>query len=224
VVEAVAKISFDLILIDVQMPVLDGFEATAMIREIEAEVEGGRRIPIIALTAHAMKGDREHCLAAGMDGYVAKPIQRRALFEAIETVAGSRKHGAGLPEHDAEIGLDILVGSDTAKSRAALLERFDGERELMDEMIAVFTDNVPRQLEGLDAAIAATDATALEHAAHNLKGAVGVFGQGPLFRAVQELEDMGRGGSLAQVAGPRQRVEQEMQHFMDLLMSYSKSD
>jgi CheY-like chemotaxis protein len=79
--------AFDLVLMDVQMPEMDGFEATARIRDRERDAGGGRRIPILAMTAYAMKGDRERCLAAGMDGYVAKPIQPRELWEAVARAA-----------------------------------------------------------------------------------------------------------------------------------------
>ncbi len=78
---AIAREPFDLVLMDVQMPVMDGFEATALIRQQEKGT--GRHLPIVAMTAHAMKGDRERCLEAGMDGYVAKPVQREELFDSI---------------------------------------------------------------------------------------------------------------------------------------------
>ena len=84
--EALEKQSYDLVLMDVQMPVLDGFQATAAIRE--REKSGDRHVPIIAMTAHSLKGDQERCIAAGMDGYVSKPIRTADLFEAIEKVVG----------------------------------------------------------------------------------------------------------------------------------------
>jgi CheY-like chemotaxis protein len=87
-IEALERECFDVVLMDVQMPEMDGFEATAEIRRLEAP---GGRLPIVAMTAHAMKGDRERCLAAGMDAYVAKPIQPRELYEAIEHVLGQRR-------------------------------------------------------------------------------------------------------------------------------------
>ena len=95
--EAVAALEsqdFDLVLMDVQMPEMDGYEATAAIRERERET--GRHMPIVAMTAHAMKGDRERCLEAGMDGYVAKPIRAQQIFEAIDLVLG--RNQTSLPE------------------------------------------------------------------------------------------------------------------------------
>jgi CheY-like chemotaxis protein len=106
VLAAIARESFDLVLMDVQMPVMDGFEATALIRQQEKGT--GRHLPIVAMTAHAMKGDREKCLEAGMDGYVAKPIEREELFTAIAAVAPSVSTAAAAqqdppagPAHDA---------------------------------------------------------------------------------------------------------------------------
>jgi two-component system, sensor histidine kinase and response regulator len=91
--ETLAKQSFDLVLMDAQMPVMDGFEATAAIRRLEEAT--GAHIPIIAMTAHAMVGDRQRCLQAGMDGYIAKPVHAHELFETIETVlAHAAKHAA----------------------------------------------------------------------------------------------------------------------------------
>jgi len=97
--DALEKQSFDLVLMDVQMPALDGFQATAAIRE--REKSGGRRLPIIAMTAHALKGDQERCIAAGMDGYVSKPIRTADLFAAIENALGKTNSAT------AELSLEI---------------------------------------------------------------------------------------------------------------------
>jgi CheY-like chemotaxis protein len=89
---AVADDHFDVVLMDVQMPVMDGFEATAAIRRNEQQ--SGRHLPIVALTAHAMQGDREKCLAAGMDGYISKPIRNSELFAAIAAATGAGSNAA----------------------------------------------------------------------------------------------------------------------------------
>ena len=87
-ISALEKVSFDIVLMDIQMPGMDGFEATAKIREMEKL--SGEHTPIIAMTAHALKGDRERCMAAGMDGYVSKPIRTSELFSAIEAQLASK--------------------------------------------------------------------------------------------------------------------------------------
>ena len=217
VVEAVAKISFDLILIDVQMPVLDGFEATALIRE--AEAEAGGHIPIVALTAHAMKGYRERCLAAGMDGYVSKPIDRRALFAAIEAAVGDGPVFAAT-----EAAGEASLSGELAEDRSRMLQRFEGESALLAEMAGVFRDSAEEQVSALDAALDAGDGETLEHIAHSLKGATGVFGQGALFRAAQELEEAGREGDWEQAAGARQRLGAELAYFMDVLAPFGAGD
>jgi two-component system, sensor histidine kinase and response regulator len=90
--DILAKESFDLVLMDAQMPVMDGFEATAAIRRLEEATRV--HIPIIAMTAHAMVGDRQRCLQAGMDGYIAKPVHAHELFETIETVLAHAERSA----------------------------------------------------------------------------------------------------------------------------------
>ncbi len=153
---------FDLVLMDVQMPVMGGLEAVALIRK---EEEGaGRHIPIIAMTAHAMAGDRERMLACRMDGYVAKPIRMAELRREIESCVAAP--------------LD----------RAALLEGVGGNRKLFRELIDVFIADTPELLGRIQEAIARRDGKQLKEAAHALKGAVGNFDPGGTFEAVRRLE------------------------------------
>src|SRR5262249_29197385 len=147
---------FDIALMDVQMPEMGGFEATGHVRAWEKQ--HGGHLPILAMTAHAMKGDRERCLAAGMDGSIAKPIQLSELWQAIDAAlpaAAATPSAPGGPVVD----------------RAAVLARTGGDRELLQELIEIFRGDYPRHLADIKAAVAAGDAARLNRSAHALKGA-----------------------------------------------------
>jgi CheY-like chemotaxis protein/HPt (histidine-containing phosphotransfer) domain-containing protein len=193
-VEAVAHEAFDLVLMDIQMPGMGGIEATASIRSREAGP--GRRVPIIAMTAHVMKGDRERCLAAGMDGYVSKPIQARELQGAIDEVLRRLGRSPG-GEKPAEVEKGPPVGPDEL-DRAVALERVGGDLELLRELALMFIAEAPSWLEGLVNAVTAGDAAALKRVAHTLKGAVGTFGAKRASDAALRLEELGRKGNLAE--------------------------
>jgi PAS domain S-box-containing protein len=179
---------FDVVLMDVQMPEMDGFEATAAVRAAEAAGQGfrpdGRRLPIIAMTAHALKGDRERCLQAGCDGYVSKPIQARALLEAIEhAVAGRPVEGApGEPESPAELAADAVL------DETAALARVGGDRRLLAEFAALFAAECPGHLRRIGEAVAGRDRPTLQRAAHTFKGLLGQFGARAAGATAQLLE------------------------------------
>jgi CheY-like chemotaxis protein len=174
---------------DVQMPEMDGFEATKLIRAKEKTT--GLHLPIIAMTAHAMKGDRERCLAAGMDQYISKPIQAGDLFTAIEQL--DMTPGTIPPRSD------ILQGkSSKVIDTPAALARVDGNVELLRELAALFCEAFPKLLFNLREAIERQNAQAVESAAHSLKGAIGNFGAIQAFKAAQRLEMMGRDGDLSE--------------------------
>ncbi len=126
--EEVGTPGFDLVLMDIQMPEMDGMEATAAIRE--REKGSGSHIPILAMTAHAMRGDKERCLEGGMDGYVSKPILPADLFAEIERCLGTPERDRPLPENS--------EGSGEQFDRASLLQRVEGDQELLAEMIHLF--------------------------------------------------------------------------------------
>jgi PAS domain S-box-containing protein len=177
--KAIEQQAFDLMLMDVQMPVMDGFETTAAIRARERG--SGSHLPIIAMTAYAMKGDRERCLEAGMDGYVSKPIQPGELWQTIEQFT---------PPQGAESGGDSAP-TDNALDRHAVLEQLGGDGRLLRELIAVFLAESPRLCAEIADALAQRDASRLSRAAHTLKGAVSAFGAGEAVAAAEQLEQMG---------------------------------
>ena len=173
---------FDIILTDVQMPEMDGLQAATRIRE--RELGTGAHIPIIAVTAHAMKGDRERCLAAGMDGYIAKPINPGEFAKVIQVTMPSGTKTAVLPVNP------ILKGP----SDAELLARFDGDSELLKELAGIFLAECPKMLEEIRAALSAADSKALERAAHTLKGSVGNFAMPGPWESAQRLELLAKSG------------------------------
>jgi CheY-like chemotaxis protein len=194
--EALARIgeeTFDVVLLDVQMPRLSGIEATRAIRESETGGEG--RLPIIALTAHAMDGDRDKCLAAGMDEYLSKPVQIDALLEAIRRVVPDRspeRKARRLPARE-ESGADTEPG---AFDKVELMGRLDGDVHSLVEVVDEFLRTCPGVLSAIGQAVDSRDSQALERAAHMLKGAVATLAAKPAFDAALNLEMMGRYGQL----------------------------
>ncbi|MSO19603.1 MAG: response regulator [Acidobacteria bacterium] len=186
--------AFDLILMDVQMPEMDGLQATELIREKQGRL--GLRTPIIGLTAHALLKDRERCLAAGMDGYLAKPFKPGDLYEIIAKISAAHAVDAALeldathPSHAEEEG----------PTREAIMAQFDDDWELFGEALNVFCDQYPAQLTAIRAAIDQQDHHALERAAHTLKGTLGLFGTAEAYQLAASLESMGHAGALDSAA------------------------
>ncbi len=193
-----AKERFDLILMDVQMPEMDGLEATAVIRAREARWGGKSRIAIFAMTANAMKGDRERCFEAGMDGYLAKPIKEKQLNDLIE---------GAIPADPVCLDDSHL---DQAIDREAILNRVDGDTELLAEIVGVFLEDCPRLLSAIGDAVARQDSKALDRAAHALKGSVSNFCAPAAVEAALKLETMGRQNELNDAAEVWQALQSEM--------------
>ncbi len=199
------KEAFDVVLMDVQMPEMDGLETTAAIRERERATGG--HLPIVALTAHAMKGDAERCLQAGMDAYLAKPLQPRELVSAIDGALGS--NGAGAPA-------SARRSSDTPSTSGVvdferLLERVGGDRKALAELVRIFRADAPKQVARIRKAIRESDAPALRAAAHALKGAVSNFAAPPATEAALRLQKMGEAGQLVDAGAARERLEREIE-------------
>jgi signal transduction histidine kinase/DNA-binding response OmpR family regulator/HPt (histidine-containing phosphotransfer) domain-containing protein len=182
-IEALAALesrTFDMMLMDVQMPGMGGLEATAEIRR--REVERGGRLRIVAMTAHAMNGDRERCLAAGMDGYLSKPIDPAMLYAAVEHEAAEMSPGGPAPAA-ASKGLPV--------DRALALQGLGGDEGLFTEVIHMFLEDCPSRLADLKKAVDRGDGDEIRASAHALKGAAGSLSATGLFEAANTLERLG---------------------------------
>ena len=205
VLEALGRIPYDLIFMDVQMPEMDGFEATAAIRRKERETGG--HIPIIAMTAHAMKGDRERCLEAGMDDYVSKPIQPQGLIEVI---------GRWIDKGELKKPKLLIIEPEGAREvfdKKGALERMGGDEELFKEVSGMFLDDGPNQIERMQQHLRAEDLTALERQAHSLKGAAMYIGGVALQEVALEIEVAARNHEQDRAATLLGRFEKEFVEF-----------
>jgi PAS domain S-box-containing protein len=188
-VEAAALEAFDLVFMDVQMPDMDGFEATRRIRESEQATD--RHTPIAAMTAHAMAGDRERCLAAGMDDYLSKPLETGALMALLDRVSAAQP-GAAAPQVSTDA---VQPAADESPARAlplfsldTFLDQMDGDEELTGRLIGLLRESMPRILNDIRDSIARRNAADLAFAAHSLVSCLGVFGPQAICHPIRELE------------------------------------
>ena len=225
--DALEREAFDLILMDVQMPIVDGLQATAAIRA--AEKTTGKHIPIVAMTAHTMQGDRERCLRAGMDGYVSKPLQTRVLFEVIE--------GLAIPQPVMTEPDPILEGAPSGPGEAepmnspvfqpifdeeGALTRVEGDRNLLRQLAMLFLDGSAQLLANVRMAVVQRDGQALQRAAHALKGALANLSAPAATSAALRLEMMGRESRLAPAAEAYLDLEQELARLTPVLQNVGK--
>ncbi|MDY3556265.1 response regulator [Gemmata sp. JC717] len=193
-VDALGREPFDIVLMDVQMPEMDGFEATQLIRQREAGT--GRHTLVVAMTAHAMKGDRERCLIAGMDDYVSKPVQRSELTRVLDRATAVAATNAAAPAPAVLDGATVGA-AELAFDRAGAVECLGGDEELFAEVAGLFRSDSERFLEELSEALGGGDAVAVRRAAHGLKGAAGYLSAKPVVDAAQVLEAIGATGNLS---------------------------
>jgi PAS domain S-box-containing protein len=184
---AAAPAPFHVLLMDLQMPEMSGFEATHAIRERERD--SGVHLPIVALTAHAMAGDRERCLAAGMDGYLSKPIDVNELIATVERFG--RGHANDVPPETPLTDAAVVFDEEAALAYAG------GDRRLLKQVVDLFSSDSPLSFRKIDRALRSRDSEGLRMAAHSLKGAIATVGSPAGKKAAADLELMARSHQFA---------------------------
>jgi PAS domain S-box-containing protein len=233
--------AFDLILMDFEMPEMNGLEATRLIRKTEQE--SGQHIPIIAMTAYAMKEDKQKCLDAGMDAYLSKPVKLDELNNVVNDIAlkinaksdvieikkandvslnNNTKSDVIEIKKANDVSLNNNTKSDVMDIKAAL-ELVEGDEDILKEVIGVFLEqDYPEQLKRLKDGIGQHDAPAVRVAAHCIKGAVRSFGCATFASTALQLEEMGRNDNLTGATEALQKLEEEEKQFSDLFAQYSR--
>ena len=197
-VEALRTICYDLVLMDLQMPELDGLEATRIVRTAGGGTKNSA-VPIIAMTAHAMPGDRQTCLDAGMDDYIAKPVTAAALSVLLESwlakLDAGKRPGDAPPAAGPPSGLGAAAAAGVF-DEAALVERAMGDRELAQAIARSFLADVPGRIEAVRGHLACGDAKVVQHQAHTIKGAAATAGGEGVARVAFAIEQSGKAGDL----------------------------
>jgi signal transduction histidine kinase/CheY-like chemotaxis protein len=211
--EAVSRLekeTFDLVLMDLQMPVMGGLDATVAIRMRERATGG--HVRIVAMTAHAMSSDRERCLAAGMDGYLSKPIDPAMLFAVVEQ---DGKGDGG--------GIQAAVAGPVTFDAGALLQRVSGDHDLMTDVIRLFLEDLPDRLAAIHDAVTARNAEGLRAAAHALKGAAANLSAGGLFDMAAVLERIAAESHMDAAEAAWRQLSVEASNVIDVLRRHSAS-
>jgi CheY-like chemotaxis protein/HPt (histidine-containing phosphotransfer) domain-containing protein len=221
-VEALQSRAYDLVLMDVQMPDMDGMEATRKIRDPGSGVINPHA-PIVALTAHAMAGDRQRCLDAGMDDYLAKPIKPQELADVLARWLPRESARCSSPEEPGPSGATepsspvetTPAYGEVIFDEAVLVGLFEGDRQTVDEVLADFLGDVPRLIAVLKGAVEADDHANVRLQAHTLKGASATVGAQALRLLSAQLEESSTAGSLGKAASLMRDIEQSFIRFAE---------
>jgi signal transduction histidine kinase/DNA-binding response OmpR family regulator len=211
-IAALELIPYDLVLMDCMMPVMDGYEATQEIRDPSSKVLD-HAVPIVAMTANAMQGDRDHCLAAGMNDYIAKPVNRETLEAVIRSVLFTRGERPGSAPRAVSAPSTVAMVFD----KAGMLEQLDDDHELVREVIDVTRKDLPRRLASLREALTTNDIKMATREAHTLKGIASNLCATPLRLAATELETALKSGQQERVPGLTDTVEQRVTELLVVL-------
>jgi signal transduction histidine kinase/DNA-binding response OmpR family regulator len=209
-VEAVSRIAYDLVVMDCQMPEMDGFEAARAIRDpLHGAIDPN--VPIIAMTANTLQGDRERCLAAGMNDYLSKPVQRDELLTVLSRWLPGAAPAADPPAPPAPPAEESA--EEPVFDEADLLSRLQADRRIVRAVIGLFLDDWPNQWANLEAALASGSADELRGAAHAIKGSAANLGAKALRAAAVDLENVALSDDLTAVGELPQRLAAEMARF-----------
>jgi PAS domain S-box-containing protein len=215
-VEALKMIPYDIVLMDVQMPEMDGFEATKMIRDSKSSVLNSD-VPIVAMTAHAMKGDREKCLSAGMNDYISKPVQPDVIAAMIQkwtnSNSGNQKSRGYMMSRK-----DVRIFDQTS-----LLERVNGDVELFHEMIELFLEQTPKLINDLSTSVEAVDVVAVNHHAHSLKGSSKTIAANALAEVAFQMELASKKSTLEKSVDLMDKIKFEFDEFKQAVKSFRNS-
>ena len=219
---AVSNKQYDLIFMDCQMPEMDGYEATRAIKKQHAKQDPAKNAPIVALTAHAMKGDREQCLAAGMDDYLSKPFEERQLVEVLTrwipekcvSASSVQDNTPSIRVHTREEkeNFDYSMLDDIRR-----LKTRQKKPDLLNQLVTIYFDNSPPLFQKIEKALASVDKTALNKAAHTLKSSNAQIGAVRLASLCQQLEEIARDGKLEAASEMLQDMKDEYKEVVAIL-------
>ncbi len=213
-VDAAVSQTFDLVLMDLQMPVMDGFEASERIRQHEKQT-GAARVPIIALTAHALDRDHVKCLAVGMDDFLSKPFRLHELRRVISRFS-SAQSGAGEPAESPK-------GSHPILDWEAALRCVDHDQELLKQVVADFLEECPGLREALRRGVRSSEGTTVQRAAHTLRGALRLFEGSSILDRAERLESMGRSQQLSEAQEELRHLESQLNQILPELRRFVES-
>jgi CheY-like chemotaxis protein len=220
-VKAFKQKQYNLILMDMQMPVMDGYEATAEIREFELQ-HGDSRVPIIAVTAHAAKGDREKCLEAGADDYTTKPLSRETLLDLVAKWI-AQEQGASDASDNRPVQEQVQVQKqapvDAPMNYEYALDQYEGDKDFLIEILTEFLEKTRTQINDIRQAVSEGNSEVVRREAHSIKGGSSILTAMDLSNAGYELQIIGESGSLEGSAEVIERLEKEFHR----LESYAKS-
>lgn len=219
-IAAVRAGQFDIVLMDVQMPEMDGLEATIAIRQREESTSD--HLPIVALTAHAMKGDRDRCLAVGMDAYVTKPIRSKELARVIYEVTERPQSAASAELSASAASLEDASASHCCHNWDQALAALHGDRQLLGELVGIFREECPKLRREIAAAFEAADAKTLQRAAHTLKGSLGHLAAAEAYQLAEQIEQFGKQGNLSAARSPWIELQAELDQLAPILADFQK--